>query len=100
MGKFLKSIKIKEISYKVYENETSYLPYLLIDENGNRYFIFKKTENVANYVLITPRFKTKLEITKEEFDKKLNEKLEVDWSSVSFGGLVGFPTNIPHPFIP
>lgn len=74
--KFLREIKIKEISYKVYETEEENRPYQLVDENNNKYWAFLRNLNATNFHIVDWGFKTKFSIPREELQNKIDEREE------------------------
>lgn len=94
-----KSIILKDREYTIFEHDTLGIPYRLVDENNNRYFLQLKDDRSDKYYLLNGVFATKDTVTKQELEEAINPKpkeLVFTWSGFNTGSSGGI-INAPFP---
>lgn len=88
-----KKIVLKDREYTIFEHDTLGIPYRLVDENSNRYFLQLKDDRSDKYYLLDGLFRTKDIVTKEELEKALNPPKLGDsfFTNLACGGTVIIP---------
>ena len=67
-----KQITLKDREYTIYEHDTLGIPYKLVDDNKNIYYLLLRDDRASEYYMVNGLFATKCKITKEELEQALN----------------------------
>lgn len=71
-----KTITLGDRNYTIFEHDTLGIPYRIVDENNNRYFLQLLDDKSNKYYVLDGFFRFKFSITREELESALNPPLE------------------------